>query len=76
MSMNIDIDEKSQAYGQVKEAFRALTKDDILKLSKSDRDFRSTNVNDAGEDDNTVGYTMFIFEIRCEKIRSFPIEKL
>ena len=41
-------------YGQIKEVFRAVTKDGILEPFISDQDFRLTNVNDAGEDDITV----------------------
>ena len=47
-------DEYSPGYCQIEEVFRALTKDDIFKPFLSDHYFRSTNVNDAGEDDNAV----------------------
>ena len=43
-----------QGYGQIKEIFRAVTKDDILEPFISDQDFRLTHVNEAGEDDITV----------------------
>ena len=39
----------------------ALTKDDILKPYKSDSDFRSSN------DDNDIGYNIYVFDIRCQK---------
>ena len=38
-----DDDDYIQAYGQIKEAFRGLTKDDILQTYISDDDFRSLN---------------------------------
>ena len=42
--LNYDDDEYSQGYGQFKEAFRALTSDDILQPYISDNDFRSSNL--------------------------------
>ena len=45
-------DNNSQGYSQIKEAFRALTKDDILKPYKSEHDFRSS------KDDNDIGYKL------------------
>ena len=45
--LNSDDDDYNQAYGQIKKAFRALTKDDLLQLYISDNDFRSSNnIND------------------------------
>ena len=38
--LNYDDDDYSQGYHQIKEAFRALTKDDILQLYISEADFR------------------------------------
>ena len=38
-----DDDDYSQGYGKIKEAFRALTKDDIPKIYISEHDFRSSN---------------------------------
>ena len=63
---NFDDLDCCQGYGQMKGVFRALTKDDMLKPYISDHDFRSTNVIDAGEVDNAVGYIyMFlIYDIR------------
>ena len=52
--LNCDDDDFSQGYAQIEETFRALTEDDILKPFKSIHDFRSTNVNDAGEVDDSV----------------------
>ena len=50
-----------------KEAFRSLTKNDILKPYTSDHDFRSTNVDDAGEEDDSAGYTLYVFDTRYQK---------
>ena len=41
--LNYDDDDYSQGYGQIKEAFRALTKDNILRPYISEDDFRSDN---------------------------------
>ena len=48
--LNYDDDDYSQGYHQIKEAFRALTKDDILQPYISEADFRRSNavVNDIG----------------------------
>ena len=59
--MNYDDDEYSQGYGQIKEAFKALTKDDILKVYISEDDFRSSN------DGDNIGYIVHIFDIRYQK---------
>ena len=56
--INYDDDDYSQGYGQVKEALRALTKDDTLKPYKSDIDFRSIN------DDNYIRIILYVFDIR------------
>ena len=53
----------------IKEAFRALTKDDTLKPYISDHDFRSTNVNNSGEDDDSVGFNLYVSGIRYQKKR-------
>ena len=60
--INYDDDDYSQAYRQIKEAFKALTKDDILQPYISDDDFRSSNVR---ADD--VGYNLYVFDIRYQK---------
>ena len=59
--LNYDDDDYSQGYGQIKEAFRALTKDNILQPYISEHDFRSSN------DDDTVGYFLYVFDIRYPK---------
>ena len=59
--LNYDDDDYSQGYGQIKEDFRALTKDDILKPYISEDDFRSSN------EGNNVGYNIYAFDIRYQK---------
>ena len=59
--LNYDDDNYSQAYGQIKETFRALTKDDILQPYISENDFRSSNNN------NDIGYNIYAFDIRYQK---------
>ena len=51
-----------QGYGQIKETFRALKKDDIPTLCISDLDFRSTVVDGAGEDNKSVVYNSYVFD--------------
>ena len=62
--MNYNDDEYSQGYGQIKEAFRVFSKDDILKPIKSDNDFRSTN------DGNNIGYNLYVFDKISENFGS------
>ena len=59
--LNYVDDNYSQGYGQIKEAFRALTKDDILKPYISQDDFRSSN------EGNNIGYNKNAFDIRYQK---------
>ena len=59
--LNYDDDDNTQGYGQTKEDFKALTKDDILQPLISDNDFRSSN------DDNDNGYNLYVFDIRYQK---------
>ena len=59
--LNYDDDDYSQGYGQIKEAFRALTKDNILQPYISEDDFRSDN------NDNNIGYNIQVFDIRHQK---------
>ena len=40
--LRYDDDDYSQGYGQIKEAFRALTKNDFLQLYISDHDYGSS----------------------------------
>ena len=69
--LNYDDDDYCQGYSQIKEAFRALTKDNILQTYISHDDFRSSN---ARADD--VGYNLYVFDIGYLKnfTNSQPIE--
>ena len=60
--LNYDDDDYSQGYHQIKEAFRALTKDNILQPYISEEDFRTSNVRAAD-----VGYNLYVFDIRYQK---------
>ena len=59
--LNYDDDDFSHGYGQIKEAFKSLTKDDILQPYISDLDFKSSN------DGNDIGYNIYVFDIRYQK---------
>ena len=59
--LNYDDDNYIQGYGLIKEAFRALTKDNILQPYISENDFRSSNNN------NDIGYNIYAFDIRYQK---------
>ena len=59
--LNYDDDDYSQGYGQRKEAFKALTKDDILKPYITEDDFTSSN------EGNNIGYNIYAFDIRYQK---------
>ena len=59
--LNYEDDDYSQGYGQIKEAFKALTKDNILQPHISNHDFKSSN------DDNDIGYNIYAFDIRYQK---------
>ena len=59
--LNYEDDDYSQGYGQIKEAFRTLTKDDILKPYITEDDFRSSN------EVNNMGYNIYAFDIRYQK---------
>ena len=60
--INYDDDEYIQGYSQIKEAFRARTKDYILQTYKLDHDFSLSN---ASADD--VGYILYVFDIWYQK---------
>ena len=60
--LNYDDDDYSQGYHQIKEAFKALTKDDILQPYISDDNFRTSNVAA-----NDIGYNLYVFDIRYQK---------
>ena len=59
--LNYDDDDYSQGYGLIKEAFKVLTKDDILKPYITEDDFRSSN------EGNNIGYNIYAFDIRYQK---------
>ena len=60
--LNYDEDDYSQGYHQIKEAFKVLTKDDVLQPYISQEDFRSSNAAA-----NDVGYNLYVFDIRYQK---------
>ena len=68
--LNYNDDDYSQGYGQFKEAFKALTKDNLLQPYISDADFRSSNNGD------NIAYNIYAFDIRYQKNfeRSEPIK--
>ena len=59
--LNYDNDDYSQGYGLIKEAFKALTEDDILQPYITEDDFRSSN------EGNNIGYNIYAFDIRYQK---------
>ena len=59
--LNYNDDDYSQGYGQIKEAFKALTKDNLLQPLISDADFRSSN------DGDNIAYNIYVFDIRYQK---------
>ena len=59
--LNYYDDDYSQGYGQIREALKALTKDNILQPCISEHHFRSPN------DDNDIGYNIHAFDIRYQK---------
>ena len=59
--LNYDDDNYIQGYGLIKEAFRVLTKDDILQPYISENAFRSSNNN------NDIGYNIYAFDTRYQK---------
>ena len=59
--LNYEDDDYSHGYGQKKEAFKALTKDDILQSYITEDDFRLSN------EVNSIGYNIYAFDIRYQK---------
>ena len=59
--LNYDDDDYSREIGQIKERFRALTENDLLKPYISDHDFRSSNTRV-----DEVGYSLYVFDIRYQ----------
>ena len=60
-SLNCNDDEYSHGYSQIKEAFRALTHDDLLHSYKSENDYGSSN------NGNNIDYNFYVFDIRYQK---------
>ena len=60
--LNYDDDDYIQGYHQIKQAFKALTKDVILQPYIFEEDFRTSNVRAAD-----VGYNLYVFDIRYQK---------
>ena len=60
--LNYDDDDYAQSYSQIKDVFRALTKDDILQRYKFDDGFRSSNAVVF-----ELGYTLYVFDIRYQQ---------
>ena len=60
--LNFDDDDYSHGYHQIKEVFRALTKDEILQPYISDDNFRTSNAAA-----NDIGYNLYVFDIRYQK---------
>ena len=58
--LTFDDDYYNQGYGQIEEAFKALTKDDTLQPYISDHNFRSSIYND-------IGYNVYIFDTLFQK---------
>ena len=59
--LKYNVDDFSQGYGQIKEAFKALTKDDILQPYISEDDFRSSN------DGDKIGFNIHCFDTCYQK---------
>ena len=59
--LNYNDDDYSQGYGLIKEAFKAVTKEDILQPYISEHDFRKSN------DGINFGYSLYVFDIRYQK---------
>ena len=59
--LNYCDDDYRQGYGQIKEAYKTLTKDDILQPYISENDFRSSN------DGDIICYNIHAFDIRYQK---------
>ena len=70
--LNYDDKDYAQGYHQIKQAFKALTKDDILEPYITAEDFRSSNVAA-----KVVGYNLYVFDIRYQKnyTASQPIKR-
>ena len=47
--------------------FSISNKNDIPNPYKTDHDFRSINVDDAGEEDESIGFNLDVFDMRYQK---------
>ena len=56
-----NLDDYSQGCSQIKDAFKAGTRDDIHQPNVSDNDFRSSN------DGDDFGYILYVFDMRYQK---------
>ena len=59
--LSYDDDDFNQGYGLIKEAFKALTKDDIVEPYISEHNFRTSN------DGNNNGYNFYVFDVRYQR---------
>ena len=59
--LNYNDDDYNQGYGLIKQAFKDLTKDNILEHYVSDNAFRSSN------DVDIVGYNLYVFDKRYQR---------
>ena len=59
--LNYVDDDYSDGHEQIKKAFRALTKDDMLQPCISDIDFRSSN------DGNKIGNNLYVSDVRYQE---------
>ena len=60
--LNYDVDDYSRGYSQIKEALRALTKDDILQPYISDDNLRSSKAGVV-----ELGFKTYVFELRYQQ---------
>ena len=59
--LNHKEDDYSQGYGQIKEAFKTLTKDNILQPYISEDRFKPSN------DGDDIGYNIYLFDVPYQK---------
>ena len=59
--LNYNDDDYSQGYGKIKEAFKALTKDNIFQPYITEDDFRWSN------DGDVIGFNIHAFDIQYQK---------
>ena len=64
LNLNYPVVDYSPGYQQIQEAFRCLTKDDILQLLSSYHAFRSSNLVAGGTE---VRYNLYVLELRHQR---------